>query len=378
MATLMQKARLLRGLYTGEKAYGGPILVTVDITRRCNLKCLGCRYHSPLFNIPTPGNLTVQDIPFALFKRACEELRAMGTAKMVLTGEGEPLLHPCIFDLISMAKGMGFEVALFTNGTLLDEAKVQTLIESRLDTVFVSLWSSSPEDYEYNYPGMNPDYFQKVVSGLKLLSTMKREQMANLPSIVLYHPINLYNHKKITKMVELMNDTGCRAINFSPFVDYRGRLAPYALSPVEEKLLCDSLIQIKKQLTSLSIKHNIDETLLRYRMGEAVWDKLPCYVAWFHSRIKVDGTVLPCGQCPLPLGSMEQSSFREIWDGETSRAFRRQTLSRKGLISIAKTCECGFCCFVQDNARVHRIWRRLSPFRSKANEGGAACSNIFP
>ena len=179
-------------------------------------------------------------------------------------------------------------------------------------------------------------------------------------------------------MVELANDTRCRAINFSPFLDYRGRLAPYALSPVEEKLLCDSLIQIKKQLTSLSIEHNIDETLLRYRIGEAVWDKLPCYVAWFHSRIKVDGTVLPCGQCAFPLGSMEQSNFREIWDGEAYCAFRRQTLSRKGLTAIAKTCECGFCCFVQDNARVHRIWRRLSPFRSRANESVAACSKIFP
>jgi MoaA/NifB/PqqE/SkfB family radical SAM enzyme len=366
MATLMQKARLLRGLYTGEKAYGGPIFTTVDITRRCNLRCLGCRYHSPLFNIPTPGNRTVQDIPFSLFKKACEELRAMGTAELVLTGEGEPLLHPRIFDLISTAKRMGFKVTLFTNGTLLDEAKVRALIESRLDTVMVSLWSCSPEEYEYNYPGTNPDYFQKVVSGLKLLSTMEREQKANLPSVVLYHPINHYNHEKISRMVELANETGCRALNFSPFVDYRGKLAPYAVSPVEEKRLCDTLVQIKKQLTSLSLKQNIDETLLRYRIGEAVWDKLPCYVAWFHARIKVDGTVVPCGQYAFSLGSLEQSRFREIWNGEAFRVFRKQALSRKGLTSIAKTCECGFCCFVKDNVRVHRVWRRLSPFRSQA------------
>jgi hypothetical protein len=52
---------------------------------------------------------------------------------------------------------------------------------------------------------------------------------------------------------------------------------------------------MKKRLNSLSMEHNIGETLLRYRIGEAVWNKLPCYVGWLHARIKVDGMVLLAG-----------------------------------------------------------------------------------
>jgi MoaA/NifB/PqqE/SkfB family radical SAM enzyme len=149
---------------------------------------------------------------------------------------------------------------------------------------------------------------------------------------------------------------------------HHGELAEYALTPEEEKFLCHSLIQIKKRLNSLPMKHNIDETLRRYRIGEAVWDKFPCYVAWFHTRIKVDGTVFPCGQCNLPLGSLLENSFREIWNGPAYRIFRRQALTRKGLASLSQHCHCEFCCFVEDNARVHGFFRWLSPFLLSAKQ----------
>ena len=58
-------------------------------------------------------------------------------------GTGEPLLHPRAFEFISFAKEKRFEVKLFTNGTLLDESRIKTLIDLRLDTLSVSLWAEA-------------------------------------------------------------------------------------------------------------------------------------------------------------------------------------------------------------------------------------------
>ena len=368
MATLTEKKKLLRGLLTGERAYVGPLYVTIDITRRCNLRCVGCRYHSPLLNIPAPGDQTILDISFDLIKKLFDEFATMGTHSITLMGEGEPMLYPHLVDSISIAKSLGFHVTLITNGTLLDEASIHSLIDSQLDLLKVSLWATSIEEYEQNYPGTNPDYFRRTVNGLKLLSLLKTEKKSEFPSVILHQPIHKHNFKKTDAMADLAYETGCNAISFSPFLSHRGKLAPYTLSPEEEKSLCLSLMKIKKRLNSLSMKHNIDETLWRYRIGEAVWDKFPCYIGWLHARIKVDGTVLPCGQWNQPLGHLKENRFQEIWNGSGYFTFRRRTLTREGLASITKDCDCGFCCLVRDNLRVHRLFRFVSPFLTRSKK----------
>jgi MoaA/NifB/PqqE/SkfB family radical SAM enzyme len=193
MATLSQKIRLLKGLLTGEVAYTGPFHVTMDVTRRCNLQCLGCRYHSPEVSRPSPGDQTVLDISYDLVEKLCKEFRTMNTRTLFLMGEGEPFLHPRIFDIISTARGNGFHVTLITNGTLLNRDRVRSLLDSKLDALQVSLWASSPEEYKQQYPGTDSDNFITVVSGLKLLTSLKAEKHSRFPSVILHHPINRYN-----------------------------------------------------------------------------------------------------------------------------------------------------------------------------------------
>jgi MoaA/NifB/PqqE/SkfB family radical SAM enzyme len=368
MATFYQKTKLLKGLITGDIARTGPFYVTVDVTRRCNLRCSGCRYHSPYMNFPSPTDQTIHDISFYQFKKLCEELKTMGTNSIVLMGEGEPFLHPRLFDMISVAKGIKNKVIMFTNGTFLDESRIQSLIDSRLDILMVSLWASSSEAYKLNYPGTSPDNFVKTVNGLKLLSRFKTEQKSKIPFVVLHHPINHHNFQKIDELIDLALNTGCNAISFSAFFPSQGELTSLALSPEEEKFVFLSLNNAKNRLNSLSINHNINYILLRYRIGEAVWNKLPCYIAWIHAQIKVDGTVFPCCRCDLPLGNLKENSFHKIWNGSAYRIFRRKMLTRKGLTSVGRHCNCSFCSFVGDNMRVHRLFKWISPIVNRLKE----------
>lgn len=364
MATLYQKIKLLQGLITGEVAYTGPFHIMVDVTRRCNLRCLGCRYHSSEVYRPSPGDQSVLDISFDMLKKLFEELRTMSTRTLFLLGEGEPFLHSRIFDIIAVAKEAGFYVTIITNGTLLDRDRIKSLLDSRLDVLHVSLWASSPKEYEQQYPGTDPNNFKRVVNGLKLLKSLKAEQQSDFPSVTLHHPINRRNFQKIDAMVDLALITGCDTISFSPFLSTQGTLSSYSLSLDQERSLCLSLVQMRKQMRFLPLNHNIARTLLHYRMGRAMggqW-KLPCYIGWYHSRIKVDGTVLPCGRCNIVMGNLGKNSFHEIWNGSSYRIFRRQTLTREGLATLGEQCDCEFCCYTEDNLRVHRLFRWLAPF----------------
>ncbi len=365
MATLRQKINLLRGLLDGETAHTDPFFVTVDTTRRCNLSCAGCRYHSSGLSMPSPGDQDVRETPYELFDRLCGELETMTTGVMILIGEGEPMLYPRIFDVIARAKSAGLTVEMFTNGTLLTDANCEQLIDSGLDTLKVSLWATSREEYARNYAGTDPVWFDRTVEGLRRLSKAKAARGSATPCVKLHQPVNRHNSRSVDAAADLALETGCNTISFSPFKTHRGGLADQALSPEQERGLCASLVRLRRRLKPLPLSHNIDDVLLRYKVGEAVWERVPCYIGWFHARIKVDGTVLPCNPCDRPMGNINDHSFREVWHGPAFRAFRRQGLTLPGLKAMTEECDCGFCCHTPDNARVHRLFKWI-PVRRKA------------
>src|SRR5674476_1127695 len=188
---------LLRGLLSGEAAYAGPFAVTVDVTRRCNLRCIGCKSHSPHLNPVVPRETAVDDLDAGMFADLCRDLKAIGTGTLVFCGEGEPMLHPRLFDLIALAKATGARVVLLTNGTLLDQARRQALVDSRLDVLRVSLWGSSAEEFENNYPGSNPEYLNRIGGWLREFASFKDARRSLLPRIALHLVINRHNCGRI-------------------------------------------------------------------------------------------------------------------------------------------------------------------------------------
>jgi MoaA/NifB/PqqE/SkfB family radical SAM enzyme len=364
MATLSQKTKLLWGMLTG-KARTGPLFVDVDLTSRCNLQCLGCPYHSPM-SPGAPTHSSRGDIPFDLVMDLLKELKELDTRSLVLQGEGEPFLYPHLPGLVAAAKEAGFFITLLTNGTLLDREIVLSLVSSRLDLLKVTLWASSPAQYEKNYPGTNPDYFQRVVEGMKQTARLKAEQGSDLPLLVLHHPINRHNFQTLPSVVDLASRAGCNGVSFSPFYPLEGRLKDCLLSKEEELFVCRTLKEMKEKATRLGLRHNIDETLLRYRVGEAVWETMPCYVPWYHARVRVDGAVQPCGRCRLTLGNLKKETFGDVWKGPDFRKLRLHGMNAMTSPVLREHCDCDFCCFVKDDLHVHRVFRYFAPFRMRS------------
>ncbi len=359
---LQRRYRLLRGLLDGEKARTGPFWADIDITRRCNLRCVGCLYHSPLVANPNQPNPEVRDISVDLARRVARELAGMGTHTIIIQGAGEPLLHPRLFDIIATMKEAGLFCRLLTNGTLLDESVVEGFMAVGLDSLRVSIWTNAPEELQGNNLEEDTDNFNKIRRGLGLLNEAKAQRKVSFPEVELYQAVNRNNYQSVAGLVELAQEHNCSGVHFAHLITRRGQLDEYSLSPEQEEVCVQNLVKVRPSMEGRGISHNIDLLNLRFKRGKRVWEQAACFTPWFRLRVHVDGRVNICRGCDKAFGHLDEQSLSEIWNGSLLGAFRRKVSTREGLASVAKKNDCYACCFFGDNLRVESIYRWIRPF----------------
>ena len=99
-------------------------------TNRCNLRCVTCP--NSVKEIRKKGFMD-----FAMYKAILEASPYLDMVQ--LNGWGEPFLHPQIIEFILYAKSKGKRVYLYSNGTLINEARSAEVIKSGLDRIVISL-----------------------------------------------------------------------------------------------------------------------------------------------------------------------------------------------------------------------------------------------
>lgn len=95
--------------------------VIVPVTYRCNLYCDFC-FASAQKNCRL-------SMPLSYFENRIAELREMGLEQIIFTG-GEALLHPDIYELMTIAKKYKLKTKLLTNGTVPSILKYTQLVDS--------------------------------------------------------------------------------------------------------------------------------------------------------------------------------------------------------------------------------------------------------
>lgn len=358
----MQKIQLLRGVAHGRIAFTGPFFIEIDVTSRCNMNCLGCQYHSSQSRGFSAGDSDIGYIDPDLVNRLGDQISRLGTKEIIITGEGEPLLHPRLFEMIAALKKAGFKIQLFTNGTLLDHPAAAAILETGVDILKVSLWASTPEEYERCYPGAHPEYFTKTISGIETVARLRATMPTARTRVLITAPINRFNYKGIDTKIDLALRLGCDGIALNPYKHWSGEFREAAPAPDEITGLVHCLPSYKKRLAAAGLIHNIDDLLLQYQLGETSWNSMPCFTGWYSARIRADGEVLPCCRCYLPLGNLNSSDFQEIWNGPAYRDFRAAAVRRSGLALLQGACACQWCMLTVNNYRVNRLARILVPW----------------
>lgn len=141
-----------------------PIYVEISPTGICNHKCLFCHY-----------NYLGHEGKFKKGKmlELVRELADIGVKALVFAGNGEPTLHVDTIKAIQLAKSLGLDVALSTNGALLKEEHFEVLA-SCLTWIRFSFNAGSAENYAYIHQTKSDD-FDKVVENIKKLKSKKDE-----------------------------------------------------------------------------------------------------------------------------------------------------------------------------------------------------------
>lgn len=116
------------------------VSASMDWTVRCNLRCRHCY-------IRTTDPRAADALTTVQVVRVLDTLAAGGVLFLVITG-GDPLLRPDFCDLYVQVRRRGFIPTLYTNGTLLDERRLDCLAAFPPRRVEITLYGHTPAVYE--------------------------------------------------------------------------------------------------------------------------------------------------------------------------------------------------------------------------------------
>ncbi|MBI3445047.1 MAG: radical SAM protein [Magnetospirillum sp.] len=136
-----------------------PYELYVQLSRRCNLRCTMCGWEIWKDN----SGFMEDDV----FERVIAEGKACGIKTMhVLAGQGEPFLHPRIFEMLERAVAEGFSVGIVTNGTPFTADKIERLAKVGLAYLQFSFAGWDADSYESVYVGSK---FDRTLGNLKAI-----------------------------------------------------------------------------------------------------------------------------------------------------------------------------------------------------------------
>ncbi len=166
-----------------------PSQVIIDATDVCNLACAHCPHAQFVQTDFYQGCFLDPE----LSRKAVDEVRGHGkgiTQHIRFTGEGEPLLHKRIHEMLGYAvKNSGVLVSLTTNGTLMDGRHSEKLLESGVQMVDISIDAFAPDTYAKIRRNGNLEVTRSNV--LRLID-LARRQNSGLKVVVSYieQPLN--------------------------------------------------------------------------------------------------------------------------------------------------------------------------------------------
>lgn len=180
-----------------------PVHLFIEPTNRCNLKCGICaRSHDDDFK-NREGDLEIET--FLKISRLLKYVRLVQ-----VTGYGEPFVSKNIDFFLRKIKEHGAYVKMITNGTLMNEQTVRTIVTEKLDDIAFSIDSLKPEvARKIRFP----TDISRVVNGIHLLNHMKKEFESKCPVLLLNFVAQRENIYELPDLVDFAGQNGFIYIN---------------------------------------------------------------------------------------------------------------------------------------------------------------------
>ena len=116
-----------------------PLTGSIEVTRRCPLRCVHCYNNLPVNDRARSSELTYEE-----HCRILDEIAEVGCLWLLYTG-GEIFLRTDFLDIYTYAKKKGLLLTLFTNGVLINERVADYLAEWPPFIIEITLYGHTKE-----------------------------------------------------------------------------------------------------------------------------------------------------------------------------------------------------------------------------------------
>ncbi|MBS0424501.1 MAG: SPASM domain-containing protein [Proteobacteria bacterium] len=305
-------------IYSRVHHQGMPLSISIEPTTSCNLRCPECPSGLRSFTRPT-GRMKIE-----LAESIINQL-APTLSYLIFYFQGEPFLHPQLLEMIQMASSRKIYTAISTNAHFLNEQTARKTVESGLDRLIISIDGTTQETYESYRIGGKLD---KVIEGTKNIVRLKKELKSRTPHIIFQFLVVKPNEHQINDVRKMASELGVNELKLKTAQIYEYENGSELIPTIEK------YSRYKKNTNgTYSIKNQwADE----------------CWKMWHSCVVTWDGKVVPCcfdKDAHYVLGDLNQSTFKEIWEGEKYKQFRQTLFSARSSIDMCRNCSEGSTVF---------------------------------
>lgn len=326
--------------FEGQNVY--PLYIEISPSGTCNHRCVFCTFDFVGYQKRFLDTAMLQD--------RLSEMARLGIKSVHYAGEGEPLLHKDIADIVRHTAEEGLDVGISTNGVLLDVSLAEKLLPYCV-WIKVSFNAGEKETYAKVHRCAPSDY-DKVMSNLALASKIRDaggyECTLGFQMVVL--PENGFEALLLAKKAR---DIG---------MDYMV-VKPHSRHSFTKSLLCTEANKEVKRWQYMGVKYaeTVDfKVIIRenafQRATEEVRPYGRCLALPFWSYIDAGGNVWGClsfiGDNRFYYGNIHKNTFGEIWEGD----LRRKTMDMMKEFDVV---ECKVNCRMDEINRY--LWELMHP-----------------
>ncbi|MBW6512066.1 MAG: GeoRSP system radical SAM/SPASM protein [Desulfuromonadaceae bacterium] len=275
--------------------FSAPLTINWTLSFRCNFSCSHCYSRDE----------QVAELETADIKKIIDILVAK-KIPFINFGGGEPLIREDLFEIAAYATSKGLNVAMNSNGSLLDEPAATRLHKSGFKSVGISIDSADPalhDDFR-NMPGS----FEKAVAALRVLQNvgLKRTMSSVISQINYQHFHELLDLARRYEVAQVyLHNFKCSGRGFKNREDLD-------LTPAEWKAFYVEALRVKQQTHDLAI--SFDDPVISSLPG---YDTDPLVKGSSCGKLSLNlrpnGDLTPCGFIPLTVGNILHDDFDEIW-----------------------------------------------------------------
>ncbi len=272
-----------------QKAFdmGVPISVHLDVTYRCNERCVHC-----YLDHEDHGEMTTAEI-----KGVLDQLAEAGVFFLTFSG-GEVFLRRDFFEILEYARLLQFNVKIKTNAVMIREAEAQRIRALGVDTIQISVYSHRPavHDAITKLPGS----FARTIKAIRFM-------LAQGLKVTIANVLMTLNRHDSNGLQELAAELG----------------AHYTLDPtITPKMDGDTSIlslriagdELPDVFRNPKLVPNMEEFCAPPKpVSEDDLEGYSCSAGHSFCYISPYGDVFPCVQFPLPSGNIRQQRFMDIW-----------------------------------------------------------------